>query len=53
MILQVFLFLITVIMALINLPFVLQDGGSIINLCALIYISACAAVQFVFIAKSN
>ncbi len=36
-------FMVSLVMALINLPFVLQEGGSMINLLAMIF---CGALAF-------
>lgn len=40
-------FIICTAMALINLPFVLQEGGSIINLMSMIFCGALAIFSFV------
>ena len=43
-------FIICLAMALINLPFVLQEGGSMINLISMIFCGALALFQLVMAA---
>ena len=46
-------FIISVLMALINLPFVLEDGGSIPNLIGLIFCSSMALFALVMAATGR
>lgn len=45
-------FIICTAMSLVNLPFVLQEGGSIINLCAMIFCAGLAMFSLLAAIKS-
>jgi hypothetical protein len=46
-------FIVCVAMALVNLPFVLQEGGSTINLCAMIFCGASALWPLFMLIKTT